>query len=54
LNYFFKIIDDNVLSKSVIFKKCGSQEMGVPVVDIDGRIIIGFDRRLIEEALGLT
>jgi glutaredoxin-like YruB-family protein len=33
-------------------KKSG--QMGVPVVDIDGKIIIGFDKPEIQQALGLT
>jgi len=32
-------------------EKTGQQ--GVPVIDIDGKIIIGFDKESIEEALGL-
>jgi glutaredoxin-like YruB-family protein len=30
-----------------------SGQMGVPVVDIDGQIIVGFDKRRIMSALGL-
>lgn len=30
-----------------------SGQMGVPVLDIDGEIIIGFDRARIQQALGL-
>ncbi len=30
-----------------------SGQMGVPVIDIDGTIIIGFDKRAIEKALGM-
>ena len=30
-----------------------SGQMGVPVLDIDGEIIIGFDKEKIKEALGL-
>ena len=30
-----------------------SGQMGVPVLDIDGQIIIGFDKEKIKEALGL-
>ena len=29
-------------------------QMGVPVVDIDGEIIIGFDKAKIEQALDIT
>jgi glutaredoxin-like YruB-family protein len=30
-----------------------SGQMGVPVIDIDGQIIVGFDKRRIMSALGL-
>lgn len=30
-----------------------SGQMGVPVIDIDGRIIVGFDKEAISGALGL-
>ena len=30
-----------------------SGQMGVPVVDVDGKIIIGFDKEAIAKALGL-
>ena len=30
-----------------------SGQMGVPVLDIDGEIIVGFDKERIQEALGL-
>ncbi|MCR4368986.1 MAG: glutathione S-transferase N-terminal domain-containing protein [archaeon] len=30
-----------------------SGQMGVPVIDIGGKIIVGFDRRAISEALGI-
>jgi glutaredoxin 3 len=31
-----------------------TSQMGVPVIDIDGKIIIGFDKPKIKEALGLV
>ena len=31
-----------------------SGQMGVPVLDIDGRIIVGFDRDAISEELGIS
>ncbi|MFH1847556.1 MAG: glutaredoxin family protein [Candidatus Omnitrophota bacterium] len=31
-----------------------SGQMGVPTLDIDGRIIVGFDKDKIEQALGLS
>ncbi|MBP7216532.1 MAG: glutaredoxin family protein [Candidatus Omnitrophica bacterium] len=30
-----------------------SGQMGVPVIDIDGEIIVGFDKSRIQQALGL-
>lgn len=30
-----------------------SHQMGVPVIDIDGQIIVGFDKGALERALGL-
>jgi glutaredoxin-like YruB-family protein len=31
-----------------------SGQMGVPVLDVDGRIIVGFDKEKIKQALGLV
>lgn len=31
-----------------------SGQMGVPVLDIDGKIIVGFDKEAIKKALGLV
>ena len=31
-----------------------SNQMGVPVVDIDGQIVIGFDKEKITQLLGIT
>jgi glutaredoxin-like YruB-family protein len=39
------------LAKDEMIKKSG--QMGVPVLDIDGEIIIGFDKEKIKLALGL-
>ncbi|MFA5116477.1 MAG: glutaredoxin domain-containing protein [Candidatus Omnitrophota bacterium] len=41
--------DSNMADEMV--KKSG--QMGVPVLDIEGRIIVGFDRDKIKNALGL-
>ncbi|KKS82168.1 MAG: Glutaredoxin-like protein, YruB-family [Candidatus Wolfebacteria bacterium GW2011_GWC1_43_10] len=40
--------DEKALEEMV--KKSG--QMGVPVIDIDGVIVVGFDRHAIEHALG--
>jgi len=34
-----------------MIKKSG--QMGVPVIDIDGELIVGFDKEKIKEALGI-
>ena len=38
-------------ARAELLKKSGG--MGVPVIDIDGLIIVGFDQEAIEKALGL-
>ncbi len=38
-------------ARAELIEKSG--QLGVPVLDIDGKIIIGFDKEAIEEALGL-
>ena len=41
--------DENLAEEAV--KKSG--QMGVPVIDIDGEIIVGFDKDAISRALGI-
>lgn len=31
-----------------------SGQMGVPVIDVDGKIIVGFDKRKLDEYAGIT
>ncbi len=53
-NIPFEEIDvsqDAKLAQEMILK---SGQMGVPVIDIDGKIVIGFNKPLIEEFLGLN
>jgi len=53
MNIQFEDIDvsaNQVMAQEMTEK---SGQMGVPVLDIDGKIIIGFDRKKIAEALGL-
>jgi glutaredoxin len=38
-------------AREEMVKKSGQE--GVPVIDIDGQIIVGFDEQAIREALGL-
>jgi glutaredoxin 3 len=42
---------DQVKAEEMV-KKSG--QMGVPVIDIDGKIIVGFDKPEIQQALGLS
>ncbi|MBP9852937.1 NrdH-redoxin [Candidatus Saccharibacteria bacterium] len=47
-----KDIDSDPSFAEEAVKKSG--QMGIPVVDIDGKIIVGFDRMKINEALGIS
>lgn len=40
----------DAVKREEMIKKSG--QLGVPVIDIDGKIIIGFDRPKIDQALG--
>lgn len=46
----FNVAEDEDKAKEMVEK---SGQMGVPVVDIDGKIIIGFNREEIDKTLGL-
>ena len=52
-NITFEDIDvsENHEKAQEMIKKSG--QMGVPVIDVDGKIIVGFDRDKINQALGL-
>lgn len=52
-NITFEDIDvsSNQQAAEEMIKKSG--QMGVPVADIEGQIIIGFDKERIKQALGL-
>lgn len=52
-NISFEDVDvssDQVAANAMIQK---SGQMGVPVLDIDGEIVVGFDKDKIKKALGL-
>ncbi|NLK22280.1 MAG: NrdH-redoxin [Epulopiscium sp.] len=52
-NFEYKDIDvakDQIAAEEMV-KKSG--QMGVPVIDIDGSIVVGFDREKINSLLGL-
>lgn len=44
-------VSSDIEVQEEMIKKSG--QMGVPVLDIDGTIIVGFDKGKIKEALGL-
>ena len=50
----FKDIDVGSDEKAAkdMFQKSG--QAGVPVVDVDGKIIVGFDKNKLKEALGIA
>ncbi|MEA3285545.1 MAG: glutaredoxin domain-containing protein [Synergistota bacterium] len=41
---------DREAAKQMVAK---TGQMGVPVIDVDGRFIVGFDKAALDEALGL-
>jgi len=46
----FDVAADSAKAKEMIDK---SGQMGVPVLDIEGEIIVGFDKEKIDKSLGL-
>ena len=44
------VAEDMEARKEMVEK---SQQLGVPVIDVDGSIIIGFDQKTLEDVLGL-
>ena len=44
-------VQDDMVAREEMVKK--SKQMGVPVLDIDGTIIIGFDKPSIDSALNI-
>lgn len=46
----FNVAEDKKAREEMIKK---TSQMGVPVIDIDGEIIIGFDKSKISEVLGI-
>lgn len=49
--YEEKDVQGDLAAREEMIEK--SHQMGVPVIDIDGRIIVGFNRPEIDQALGL-
>lgn len=50
--YGEKDISSDEKARDGMVQKSG--QLGVPVIDIDGKIIIGFDKEKISELLGIT
>jgi len=44
-------VQNDIKAREEMIEK--SHQMGVPVIDIEGRIIVGFNRPEIDQALGL-
>jgi len=52
-NFSFKEVDVSVNEKELEEMVEISGQMGVPVIDIDGNVIIGFDKERVDELLGI-
>lgn len=52
-NFEYKDVDVSADEKELEEMVEISGQMGVPVIDIDGNIIIGFDREKVDELLGI-
>jgi glutaredoxin-like YruB-family protein len=46
----YNVAEDPIRAEEMIQK---SGQMGVPVIEVDGEIVVGFDRPRLEELLGL-
>ncbi len=53
-NIRFEEIDVSINEKELEKMVAISGQMGVPVVDMDGEVVIGFDRQKIDEILKIT
>ena len=50
----FKDVDVSADEKAAQEMIDKSGQMGVPVIDVDGQVIVGFDRAAMKKALGLS
>ena len=53
-NITFKNMDVTANQEAAAEMIQKSGQMGVPVIDIDGKIIIGFDKKKINKVLGIS
>ncbi len=51
VEYEEKNVATDAIARDEMIQKSG--QMGVPVIEVDGKIIIGFDQPRLKEALGL-
>ncbi len=51
VNYTVKDVEEDKAAYEELMSKNGGQFQGVPVTDIDGELILGFDRRKIDEVI---
>lgn len=51
IEYTEKNVVEDEEARSAMMEKSG--QMGVPVIDVDGTIVVGFDKRKLAELLGL-
>ena len=51
VEYTEKDVARDTMAREEMFKL--SQQMGVPVIDIDGKITVGFDQEKLSELLGI-
>lgn len=52
-NVAFEDVDVSVDQRAAEEMIVKSRQMGVPVIEIDGKMIVGFDKQAIKQALGL-
>lgn len=51
VTYVEKNVQHDLVAQEEMIKKSG--QLGVPVLDIEGTIIVGFDKSAINEAVGI-
>lgn len=51
IQYEEKNVAEDAASRELMVQKSG--QMGVPVIDIDGQIVVGFDKPRLAELLGV-
>lgn len=52
VKYNEKNVEEDQTAADEMINKSG--QMGVPVIDIDGKVIVGFDKKAIEKALHMA